>query len=284
MLPETYADALADIERVTARWHDPSPAAMRRVVVAPSSFAFSTEPGQLRDLAADARRLGLRMHSHLAESQDDVVYCRETYDLRPLEYAAQCGWTGKDVWFAHLVHVDAEDIRIMADTGTGVGHCPGSNARIGNGIAPVLEMRNAGVRIGLGQDGGAASDSGDMIAEAHFAWYLHLAKGGPRALSIEEVIHWGTRSGAEILGLDAVGAVAPGFAADLAIYRLDDLRFAAFHDVAVAPVATGIRPYLKCLLVDGRIVVENDRIPGIDVDELRRRVNAAVRRLVQDNA
>jgi 8-oxoguanine deaminase len=279
MQPEPYARAIQDIERIASRWHDSSPAPMRRVVVAPSSFTHSMEPAELRDLAADARRLGLRLHSHLAESADDGVYCRERFGLRPLEFAERCDWTGRDVWFAHLVHVDAEDIRILARTGTGIGHCPGSNARIGNGIAPVLEMRTAGVRIGLGQDGGAASDAGDMLAEAHMAWYLHRTRGDPQALTIEDVIYWGTRGGADILGLDAVGALAPGFAADLAVYRLDDLRFEAFHDVAIAPVATGIRPYLKCLMVGGRVIAENDRILNLDVGDLRRRVRAAIRRL-----
>ena len=143
----------------------------------------------------------------------------------------------------------------------------------------ILAMRETGVRISLGQDGGAANEPGDMIADAHLAWYLHRTQGGPQALSIEEVIHWGTRGGADILGLDSVGAIAPGYEADLAIYRLDDIRFAAFHDVAIAPVATGVRPRLECLMVGGRIVVEHDRILGIDLDDLRQRVCTALQRL-----
>jgi cytosine/adenosine deaminase-related metal-dependent hydrolase len=221
----------------------------------------------------------LRLHSHLAESRDDVVYCRERHDRRPLEFAADMGIVGDDVWFAHLIHLDDDDIRILAQTGTGIAHCPGSNARVGNGIARVLAMREQGVRISLGQDGGAANEPGDMIADAHLAWYLHRTQGGPQALSIEEVIHWGTRAGADVLGLDCVGAIAPGYEADLAIYRLDDIRFAAFHDVAIAPVATGVRPRLECLMVGGRIVVEHDRILGIEIDELRQRVRVALRRL-----
>jgi len=280
MPPESLSAVVDDIRRTAARWHDPSTRARKRVVVAPSSFTRSLEAGLYRDLAAEARRLGLRMHSHLAESQDDVRYCREVHNRRPLEYAADQNWVGPDVWFAHLVHVDSDDIRILAETGTAIAHCPGSNARIGNGVAPLLEMRKAGVPISLGQDGGAANDPGDMISDAHFAWYVHRARGGHDAVTIEDVIHWGTHAGARILGLDSVGAIAPGFEADLAIYRLDDIRFAAFHDLAIAPVATGIRPHLKHLLVGGRTVVEDDRIVGIDIDDLRRRVKAAVRRLM----
>jgi cytosine/adenosine deaminase-related metal-dependent hydrolase len=279
MPPETLSGVFADLERLAASWHDPSPAARRRVVAAPSSFTQSLQAGGLKELAAATRRLGLRMHSHLAETQDDVIFCRKTYGMRPLEFAASQDWIGPDVWFAHLVHVDSDDIRILADSGTGIAHCAGSNARIGNGVAPALEMRKTGVPISIGQDGGAANDPGDFISEVHFAWYVHRAKGGHDALSIGDVIHWGTRGGAKVLGLEAVGAIAPGFEADLAIYELDDIRFAAFHDVGIAPVATGVRPRLKRLLVGGRAIVVNDQIVGFDLGELQQRVRAAVRQL-----
>jgi cytosine/adenosine deaminase-related metal-dependent hydrolase len=280
MPPEPLTSVLAAIESDMARWHDPAPNARRRIAAAPSNVTLAIAPGELRQVAGEMRRLGLRLHSHLAENMDDVSFCRDQHSLRPLQYAARHDWVGKDVWFAHMVNVDAEDIRILADTGTGIAHCPGSNARLGNGIAPITEMRAAGVPISLGQDGGAASDSGDMLAEAHFAWYAHRARSGPEALAIEDVIHWGTRGGAEILGLDAVGLVAPGFEADLAVYRLGDLRFAAFHDAAIAPVATGVRPYLKCLMVGGSVVVEDDTLLSIDIDDLRRRTRTAITRLM----
>lgn len=281
MPPETLAAVLSDLESLAASRHDPSPGARRRVVAAPSSFTHSLDADRLKELAAATRALGLRMHSHLAESLDDVIFCRQVHGMRPLEYAASQDWIGPDVWFAHLVHVDEEDIRILADSGTGIAHCPGSNARIGNGVAPVLEMRKAGVPIGLGQDGGAANDPGDFISEAHFAWYVHRAAGGHDALSIPDVIHWATRGGAEILGFETVGAIAPGFEADLAIYDLDDIRFAAFHDPGIAPVATGVRPRLKRLLVGGQTIVADDRIIGLDLSELRQRVKAAVQRLLE---
>jgi cytosine/adenosine deaminase-related metal-dependent hydrolase len=281
MPPEDLRDVLADLERLATQWHDPAPDAMRRLAVAPSSFMLSTEAGKLREVAGQARRLGLRMHSHLAENADDVVICREVHDLRPMEYAARQDWVGPDVWFAHLVHLDDEDIRILGATGTGIAHCPGSNARIGNGIARVLEMRDAGAAISLGQDGSAANDPGDMISEAHFAWYIHRANSGYDAVSIADVVHWGTRGGAQVLGLDAVGLVAPGHEADLAVYRLDDIRFAGFHDPAIAPVATGVRPFLKYLMVGGRITVHDDTLLGLDLDQLRPRVAAGIRRLLE---
>lgn len=279
MPPEKLAAALVDVARLAKTYHDPSAAARRRIAIAPSMITRSIEPAELRELAREARQMGLRLHSHLAETIDDVTYCREVHGCSPVEFAARHEWIGPDVWFAHAIHLDRGDIRRLGETGTGVAHCPGSNCRIGSGIAPVPAMRAAGVRLGLGQDGGAANEPGDMIAEVHLAWYLHRAKNGPEAVTVEDVIHWGTRSGADALGLDAVGAIAPGYQADIAVYALDDFRFAAFHDVVIAPVATGIRPHLRCLTVGGRIVVEDDRIPGLDMDELRSRVRAAIRHL-----
>lgn len=280
MQPEGLPAVLAAIERDAARWHDPAPNARRRLVAAPTNITSALAPDELRQTADETRRLGLRLHSHLAESDDDGSYCRESHGLGPLQYAERHGWVGADVWFAHMVKVDAADIRILAETGTGIAHCPGSNARLGNGIAPITEMRAAVVPISLGQDGGAASDSGDMLAEAHFAWYIHRARSGPQALAIEDVLNWGTQGGARILGLDAIGVVATGYEADVAVYRLDDLRLAAFHDASIAPIATGVRPHLKCLMVGGRVVVEDDAICGIGTDELRRRARSAMRRLV----
>ncbi len=280
MPPEPLSSVFTAIERDAARWHDAAPNARRRVVAAPSNITLAVEAGELQQIAGQMRRLGLRLHSHLAENDDDVIYCRDVHGLGALPYASKHGWVGPDVWFAHMVKVDAEDIRILAETGTGIAHCPGSNARLGNGIAQIAEMQAAGVPIGLGQDGGAASDSGDMLAESHFAWYVHRARSGAQALTIEEVLHWGTQSGARILGLAEVGIVGTGFEADLAVYRLDDLRFAAFHDIAVAPIATGIRPYMKCLISGGRVVVEEDAICGIGIEELRRRTHRAMQRLL----
>ena len=178
------------------------------------------------------------------------------------------------------MHVDASEIRLLAQTGTGIAHCAGSNCRLGSGIAPVPEMAAAGMPVSLGQDGGACNEPGDMVSEAHIAWYMHRARSGATAVSPEDIIRWGTAGGAAVTGLDDIGTLQPGKCADLAVYKLDDLRFGALHDRAIAPVATGVRPYLKLMLVGGRTVAEDDRLTGIDTQALSARVRQALRKLI----
>jgi len=277
--PQTLDEILKDVERTAARFHDAKPDARRRVVAGPTTPTFSMRPEEIKLFAQEARRLGLRLHSHLSEIDEFVSFCRDRYRMRPVEFCAEHGWVGADVWFAHLVHVDASEIRLLAQTGTGIAHCPGSNCRLGSGIAPVPEMAAAGMPVSLGQDGGACNEPGDMVSEAHIAWYVHRARSGAAAVSPEDVIRWGTAGGAAVTGLTDIGTLEPGKCADLALYRLDDLRFAALHDRAIAPVATGVRPYLKLLLVGGRVVAEDDRLAGIDVDELKSRVRRSLKAL-----
>lgn len=279
---EHLHDALADVHRIAKTFHDGSARARQRIVVATPMLTQSLDPGELRELAAEARRLRLHLHSHLAETPFDLQYCRDAHDAYPLEFARSVGWTGPDSWYAHLTHITEEDIRILAQTRTAVAHCPGSNCRLGSGIADIPAMAAAGVRIGLGQDGGAASEPGHMLAEAHLAWYLHRSRAGASAVPIEDVIHWGTHAGAGILGLDALGALAPELEADLAVYQLDELCFAAHHDLAIAPLATGIRPKLKCLMIGGNVVVEDGRILGVDMAALLARAREAVGRLARN--
>jgi cytosine/adenosine deaminase-related metal-dependent hydrolase len=274
---ESLAEIVKDVEGLVSRFHDPSPDAHRRVVMAPTTMTWSTQAEELPVLAQEGRRLGLRLHSHLSETNDYVTYCRDMFGIRPVEFARRYEWLGEDVWFAHMVHVDDDEIRMLAESGTGVSHCPGSNCRLGSGIAPISRMASAGILVGLGQDGGASNEPGDMISDAHLAWYLQRAIGGPGAATVEDVIGWGTRDGAKLLGLDAVGVLAPGYAADIAIYDLDDARFWSLHDRAIAPVATGVRPRLRYMLVGGRVVVENDRVLGIDAGVIRARVEKALR-------
>lgn len=279
MPPEAFRDAVDDVVRTAAAFHDRAAGALRRVAVATPLLTQSLELAELRDLAAEARRLGLRLHAHLAETQLDAEYCQAVHHARPLEFARTVEWVGPDTWFAHLVHIDDADVRILADTRTAVAHCPGSNCRLGSGVANLPAMARAGVRIGIGQDGGSANEPGHMLADVHLAWYLHRSRNGAAAVTIEDVLHWATRSGAEALGLDMVGAIAPGLEADLAIYGVDDLCFAGFHDLAIAPIATGIRPHLKHLLVGGRTVAENGCILGLDLSALRARVRHALAQL-----
>lgn len=277
--PESLDGIVSDVERLARTYHDPGPEAMRRVVMAPPTPNFSIRPEELKPMARAARRLGIRLHSHLSETADYVVFCREKYDRKPVEFVADHEWLGPDVWFAHMVHTTQSEIRMMAETGTGTAHCPASNCRLGSGIAPVPELARAGAPVSLGVDGSASNEAGDSLSEAHTCWYTHRALRGAGAVTVEDVVHWGTRGGARVLGIDNIGAIEIGRAADLAVYDLAEPRYAGLHDPAIGPVASGGSPKLRYLTVQGRVVVENDAIPGLDMPRLLARAREAVRRL-----
>ena len=277
--PETLDAIVGDVERLVGTYHDPGPEAMRRVVMAPATPTWSVRPEELKPMAQAARRLGIRLHSHLSETADYVVFCREKHDRKPVEFVADHDWVGSDVWFAHMVHLSESEIRLVAETGTGTAHCPGSNCRLGSGVAPVPELVRAGAPVSLGVDGTASNEGGDSISEARTCWHVHRAVKGASATTVEDVIHWGTRGGARVLGIDNVGTIEVGRAADLAVYELEQLRYAGLHDPAIGPVASGGQPKLRLLTVQGRVVVENGVIPGLDLPQLLARAREAVRKL-----
>lgn len=277
--PESLDFILSDIERLTRVYHDSGPEAKRRVVLAPPTPNFSMRPEELRPMAQAARRLGIRLHTHLSETADYVVFCREKFNRKPVEFVADHDWLGEDVWFAHMVHTTESEIRMMAQTRTGTAHCPASNCRLGSGIAPAPELARAGAPVSLGVDGSASNEAGDSLSEAHTCWYTHRALKGASAITIEEVIHWGTRGGARVLGIDNIGSLEVGRAADVAVYNLAEPRYAGLHDPAIGPVASGGAAKLRLLTVQGRVVVENGAIPGLDLPRLLARAKEAVRKL-----
>lgn len=278
--PETFDQMFADIERLKARYHDASSTSMRRVVVAPTTPTFSLPPELLREVARAARGMGLRMHTHLSETMHYVDFCRERFGKLPVEFVADHEWLGPDVWFAHLVHLQASEIALLAASGSGCSHCPVSNARLGSGIAPAPQMAAAGVPMSLAVDGVASNESGSMTHEAHFAWLVHRAKQGAAATTIEQTIHWGSAGGARVLGLEAVGTLEVGQAADLVLYDIRDLRFNGFHDLAIAPVAAGEPARVRYNVVDSRVVVDDGVIPGLDLERLRHDAKEGVKRLL----
>ena len=226
---------------------------------------FSLPPELLPEVARAARRMGLRLHTHLSETTRYVDFCRERFNKLPVEFVADHEWLGPDVWFAHLVHLQPSEIAMLAETGSGCSHCPVSNARLGSGIAPAPQMAAAGVPMSLAVDGVASNESGSMTNEAHFAWLVHRAAQGASATTVEETIHWGSAGGAGVLGLDAVGTLEVGKAADFVLYDVSDLRFYGFHDLAVAPVTAGEPARVRYNVVNGRVVVDNGVIPGLDL-------------------
>ncbi|PZR39299.1 amidohydrolase family protein [Paraburkholderia fungorum] len=295
--PETLDAYVADIERLAARYHDASPRATRRVVMAPTTVLYSISPREMRETAAVARRLGLRMHSHLSETVGYQDSAYSMYGKSPVAFCGEHDWLGSDVWYAHLVKVDADEIALLAQTGTGVAHCPQSNGRLGSGICPVREMADAGVPVSIGVDGAASNEAADMISEVHMTWLAQRARlgmlaqpayrggsfeGGAGAASIAEVIHWGTAGGARVMGLHEVGKVAVGYAADIAVYRLDDPRYFGLHDPAIGPVASGGRPSVMALFSAGKRVVVDDLIEGVDIKELGGEARRVVRELLRE--
>ncbi|MCF4998764.1 amidohydrolase family protein [Pseudomonas syringae] len=289
--PETLDDYLKDVERLVSRYHDPSANAYRRIVMAPTTTLHSTTAHELRETARAARAWGLRLHSHLSETVDYLDAARAKFAMTPVQFCAEYEWLGADVWFAHLVKLLPDEIRLLGQTQTGIAHCPQSNGRLGSGIADIPALEAAGVPISIGVDGAASNEAADMLSETHAAWLLQRARkgeqakpgyaggtfeGGADAASIEDVVRWGTAGGAQVLGLPDIGTLAIGQSADIAIYALDDPRFFGLHDPAIGPVASGGRARLKALLIGGRRVVEDDQIPGLDLSALGRQAAEAV--------
>ncbi|MFD7153612.1 8-oxoguanine deaminase [Kribbella sp. NPDC059898] len=247
---------LTATEDAIDRWHDPSSDAMLQIVVAPCS-PFSVSGELMRESAELARRRGVRLHTHLAETTDETSWCRETYGCTPLEYADQLGWTGPDVWFAHGIHFDDAEIKHLGGTGTGVAHCPSSNARLGAGIARTADLRAAGSPVGLGVDGAASNESGSLVEELRHALLFARARGGPQALTVRDTLEMATLDGARILGRsDDIGSLEPGKLADLALWDLTGLPHAGIPDPVVA-LTLSTPPPLALLLTNGRPVVEH---------------------------
>ena len=279
-MPVETLDAMVDhVANLAARYNDPAPDAMRRVVFAPTTPLWSLRPEELPLVADAARAMNVRLHSHLSETRHYVDFSLEVHGMRPVEFVQQHGWVGPDVWFAHLVHVDDEELAILAATGTGMSHCPQSNGRLGSGVAPADRFDRLGGRVSLGVDGAASNEACDMINEMHTAWMTHRAVKGAGTVRCEDVLRWGTAGGAAVLGLDAVGTIEVGQSADIAAFDLAHPRYAGLHDPLIAPVASGGGAHVRNLWVAGRQVVTNGVVPGVDLARLSARAATVVGRI-----
>ena len=261
-LVEREAAILEDCIRVVDAFHDPAEGSMCRVGLAPCS-PFSVSRELMRDTALLARDKGVMLHTHLAENAEDVAYSLEKFGCRPGEYAESLGWLGDDVWHAHCVQLDGAEIDLFARTGTGVAHCPCSNCRLGSGIAPVRAMLDAGVPLGLGVDGSASNDSGNLAAEARQAMLLQRVSRGADAMSPRAALELATRGGADVLGRPDCGRLMPGKRADVAIWDVSGVHSAGSWDPAALLLAgpTAVRD----LFVEGRQVVRDGRVTTIDL-------------------
>jgi cytosine/adenosine deaminase-related metal-dependent hydrolase len=269
---------LTHTEAMIARFHDPGPGSMCRVVVAPCS-PFSVTPELMRDSAALARKHSVRLHTHVAETLDEERYCVETFGRRPVELMEDLGWTGDDVWFAHAIHLNDAEIDLIAKVGTGVAHCPSSNMRLGAGICRVHDLTRAGARVGLGVDGAASNEDANLASEAHQALLLaRVTAISPTALDARAALRFATRGGAECLGRDDCGMLEPGMCADVACFRVDDLAHAGMKDL-VAAMVLAPPARAESVIVNGRVVVRGGRLLTADEDEIAREVAGVSARL-----
>jgi cytosine/adenosine deaminase-related metal-dependent hydrolase len=273
---ETTDGALAETE-AAARLHESGPGARVQVVVAPCSpFSVTTE--LMRESAELARRLGLRLHTHLAETVEEDAYCLELYGCRPVEYLERMGWLAEEVWCAHCVHLSSEDITVFGAAGVGVAHCPTSNLRLGAGVAPVRELVDARVRVGLGVDGSASNERSDLLFEVKQALLVARGRRGPAAMTAREALRLGTRGGAAVLGRDDIGSLEPGKCADFAVWRTDGLEFGGADDPVAALVLSAPHRVHR-LYVGGEEVVTDGRLVNADEDEIAREHRVQARRL-----
>jgi cytosine/adenosine deaminase-related metal-dependent hydrolase len=267
---------LADTERLAGELHEPGPGARVQLAVAPCS-PFSVTGRLMEESAALARRLGLPLHTHLAETVEEQAYCRELYGCTPVEYLERLGWLAGDVWCAHCVHLAEDEVRRFGETGTGVAHCPTSNLRLGAGVAPVRELVDAGVRVGLGVDGSASNERSDLFLEVKQALLVARGRGGPGAMTVRGALGLGARGGAAVLGRDDIGSLEPGKCADFAVWRIDGLELGGATD-PVAGLVLSAPHRVDRLVVGGEEVVRDGRLVRADEDEIAREHRREARR------
>ena len=276
-LVEREAEILADCIRVVDKFHDAGEGAMVRVGIAPCS-PFSVSRDLMRDAADLARDKGVMLHTHLAENDEDVAYSLAKFGCRPGQYAEDLGWTGADVWHAHCVKLNGAEIDLFARSGTGVAHCPCSNCRLGSGIAPVRAMRDAGVKVGLGVDGSASNDAGNLVTEARLAMLLQRVALGADAMAAREALEIATLGGARVLGRSDVGSLEVGKRADLAIWDVSGIEAAGSWDRVALLLAGPMK--VRDLFVEGRRVVAGGQMETIDLPRVIERQNLLARRLM----
>jgi 8-oxoguanine deaminase len=260
-----------------ARYHQAGDGAMVQIALAPCS-PFSVTTSLMQATADLAKRLDVRMHTHLAETEDENRYCLELYNCRPLDYLEDCGWLNERVWLAHGVHFNTDEIGRLARAGTAVAHCACSNQTLASGTCPVCAMEDAGMRVGLGVDGSASNDASNLMQEVRAAFLLQRSRYGVGKVSHLDALRWATKGSAACVGRKDIGEIAVGAMADLALFQLDELRFSGSGDPLAALVLCGAHRADR-VMVGGHWMVADGHIPGLDLADLIRRHSAAARRL-----
>lgn len=275
---ENEADIITDCIRVIETFHDPEPYSMLRIGLAPCS-PFSVTANLMKQCAQLARQYnGVNLHTHLAETMDENRFCEEKFGMRPLQYMETLGWTGDDVWYAHVVHLDPSEIETLAMTRTSVCHCPSSNMILASGIAPIRDMIDANVRVGLGVDGSASNDGNHLLGEARQAMLLQRVgwpgfESNASRFSIREALELATLGGASVLGRDDIGSLEVGKAADMVAFRIDDLSHAGSMSDPVASLLTCAPSSVWLSIINGQVIVDEGIIAGLDINSLVKRHN-----------
>lgn len=277
-LVQDESTILADSQRVIEEFHDAQPYSMCRIMIAPCS-PFSVTPELMRSSRELARSYRVRCHSHVAETLDEEIFCEQEYGRRPVQYLADLGWLGEDVSYAHGVHLNENEIRLLAETGTCISHCPTSNMRLGSGFAPISRMLELGVNVGLAVDGSASNDSSHMLSEVRMALLLQRVKNGPMAMSARRALELATLGGAAVLGRDDIGSIAQGKAADLIAIDLNRIEYSGAGDLLAAAVFCG--PVgVDLSIINGRTLVEGGRLVGFEIGPVLSRHNELARQMI----
>lgn len=270
---QTHDEILEDSERCIKEFHDPDPMGMHKIVLAPCS-PFSVTKELMRDSARLARKYGVRLHTHLCETFDEADFCQEMYGMRPVALMQECELIGPDVFYAHGIHFNDEELSILKETGSHVAHCPSSNMRLGSGICRVKDMLELGINVGLAVDGSASNDSSDMLGELRNALLLQRVLNGSDALSARQVFTMASENGAKMLNFQNIGRLEEGWAADAAVFRVDTIPFAGSQsDPVAALLFCGNDHTTDYTIVNGNVVVDGRQLVGFDEEELVRKAN-----------
>ncbi|MBW1635116.1 MAG: 8-oxoguanine deaminase [Deltaproteobacteria bacterium] len=257
---------LADSERLIKKYHQHEQGAMRQIILAPCS-PFSVSESLMTETAHLAEKFGVQLHTHLAETKDETGYCLDLFGVRPVDYLERVGWLKNNVWLAHGIQFEPDEIGKLGAAGVGICHCPSSNMVLASGICPTLDLEAAGCPVGLGVDGSASNDCSNLMQEIRQALLLQRLRYGAKRVSHLDALRWATRGSARCIGRDDIGEIAPGMQADLALFKLDELRFSGSGDPLAALVLCGAHRADQ-VMVAGRWVVEKGEIPGMDMELL----------------
>jgi 8-oxoguanine deaminase len=278
---QTEEQILTDSRRVIAQYHDPDPLAMRKVILAPCS-PFSVSKDLMVETARLARSYGVRLHTHLAETQDEDAYCLRTHGKRPLQLMEEWEFVGQDVSYAHGIHFTDEELEVLRRSGTAICHCPSSNMRLGSGIARVKEMLQRGITVSLAVDGSASNDASDFLGEMRQALFLQRIRYGADAITAPQIFALATAGGAKVLNFSKLGKIEPGWGADLALFDVHKLEYAgALSDPLAALLFAGVNHQVAYTIINGRIVVDKGRLVGVDEGELTEKANRIAARIQQ---